>query len=320
MKECVIGIDTSAYTTSLCVTNKEDFSIVYEKRKILDVPLGKRGLRQNSAVFQHMKNLPYFIEEFFSRHANVKIHSIAVSDRPRPIAGSYMPVFFAGFTYARVLAASLSVPLYLFSHQEGHIAAGVGTLDKPIESKQFLAIHISGGTSEICLINRANRDFQIQYLGGTKDLHAGQFVDRIGVQMGLSFPAGAQMEKLALEASSRVLLPSSVQGYDFSFSGPATKAERLVEQGTPHPDIARGIEHCIAKTLEKMIRKAKEDYAIKDVLIVGGVASNGYIREYISQRLNHRSVAIKAHFAKKEYSSDNAYGTALLGIYKQFYS
>ena len=313
----MIGVDTSAYTTSLCATNIHTCAIEFERRKVLDVPLGERGLRQNTAVFQHLKNLPFFIEELFSKIDASRIACIAVSDKPRPIIDSYMPVFFAGNTYARVISASLSIPLYTFSHQEGHIAAGIGTLATKINSKRFLAVHISGGTSEVCLVKESeDKQYEIELIGSSLDLHAGQFVDRIGVRMGLAFPAGKELELLGQQSTTKLMMPSSVQGFSFSFSGPATKAERLIDEGYNHADVARAVENCIAKTLEKIIRRAKSEYNIVDILIVGGVAANTRIREYLVSRLTHRAVNINTYFATKEYSSDNAYGTSLLGINK----
>ena len=317
MKDIVIGIDTSAYTTSLCATNIDTYAIEFERRKILDVPLGERGLRQNTAVFQHLKNLPFFVEELFSEIDANRIACIAVSDKPRPIIDSYMPVFFAGNTYARVMSASLSIPLYTFSHQEGHIAVGIGTLPTKINSTRFLAIHISGGTSEVCLVKESeDKQYEIDLIGSSLDLHAGQFVDRVGVKMGLSFPAGKELELLGQQCTTKLAIPSSVRGLNFSFSGPATNAERLLDEGFNHADVSRAVENCIAKTLEKIIIIAKKEYNIADVLIVGGVAANSTIREYLTSRLAHRTVDIKTHYAKKEYSSDNSYGTSLLGIYK----
>ncbi|OEF98443.1 hypothetical protein [Desulfuribacillus alkaliarsenatis] len=313
MKDVVVGIDTSAYTTSICAIDTADNKILFENRKILDVPLGEKGLRQNMAVFQHMKNLPCFIEELFSKVQSQRIACLAVSDKPRSLTGSYMPVFFAGHTYARVLASSLNVPLYTFSHQEGHIAAGLTTLDTSLTAKQFIAIQISGGTSEVCIVEQLENGFNIELIGGTRDLHAGQFIDRVGVKMGLAFPAGKHLEKVALEAREKLVIPSSVKGYDFSFSGPATKAERLLEQGIAETDVARAVEHCIGKTLEKIIRKAKESYNVNDVLVVGGVASNEYIRNYLKTKCGHPVVRVNINFAKIEYSSDNAYGVAVLG-------
>ncbi len=320
MKDVVLGIDTSAYTTSICVITSHSHDIVYEKRKLLDVPEGERGLRQNTAVFQHLKNLPYFIEEMCSKINPERLAAVAVSAKPRPADQSYMPVFLAGSSFARTVAASRRIPLYELSHQEGHIAAGVGTLDYPMAARKFLMIHLSGGTSEICLVERpADGAYQIQLLGGTLDLHAGQFVDRVGVKLGLPFPAGKHLELLAQQSQEVLTISSYAKGYDCSFSGPAAKAERLIEMGQHHHfDIARAVEHCIAKTLEKIIRFAQSDTQVADVLIVGGVASNSYLREYLQRRLSHRTAGVSLHFAKREYSTDNAYGIACLGAEKHF--
>ena len=173
-----IGIDTSCYTTSVsCVEGK---SIVYDKRTVLSVRPGERGIRQSEGVFQHVRNLGAMLPELLAALPTGRIQCVAVASRPRTAPGSYMPVFLAGRTAAASVAAALHVPLYEFSHQEGHIRAALlgheGMMEAP-----FLGMHISGGTTEIF---RVEPGVRVGLLGGTTDLHAGQFIDRIGVAMG----------------------------------------------------------------------------------------------------------------------------------------
>ena len=108
-----------------------------------------------------------------------------------------MPVFRAGESQARAAAALLRVPFYPVSHQEGHVRAAM--VDSNIDAKQpFLALHLSGGTTEILLCDHG----ELTLLGGSLDLHAGQLVDRTGVRMKLGFPAGPALEKLAMAGMS----------------------------------------------------------------------------------------------------------------------
>jgi N6-L-threonylcarbamoyladenine synthase len=156
--------------------------------------------------------------------------------------------------------------------------------------------------------------FQIELLGGTKDLHAGQFVDRVGVALGLEFPAGPRLEQLALEAeASKLAIPSSVQGMSISFSGPESQAQRFIAEGKPPAEIARAVEKCIALSLEKLLLQALQNYGLREILFVGGVAANQYVRTRLSQKLEHSAVKAKLYFAEPVYSSDNAVGVALLG-------
>ncbi|MGI6552838.1 MAG: O-sialoglycoprotein endopeptidase [Bacillota bacterium] len=260
----VLGIDTSCYTTSVAAVDLEN-NLIGEHRQLLKVPAGERGLQQSQAVFQHIQNLPEAISKLLTQLPEAGIAAVAASTRPRPWEGSYMPVFIVSGSQGRILAQILRVPFWESSHQEGHLLAGLWSCGKKIPD-QFLAVHLSGGTSEILRVTylSTSAQLELEILGGTKDLHAGQFIDRIGVQMGLAFPAGPSLEKLAQSAKGKeVRIPSSVDGSDFSFSGSETHARRLLEQGTPAQEVARAVEICIAKTLEKALRHAMENTGLK---------------------------------------------------------
>ena len=140
-----------------------------------------------------------------------------------------------------------------------------------------------------------------------------QFVDRIGVALGMPFPAGSHLEKLAA-TYSRNLFKTRVKGYDFSFSGPETAARKLLAEGNPPEAVARAVEQCVATTLEKVLRRAVSDTGLKEILIVGGVAANSYIRQRLVYRLEHRAVGAKLFFAEPVYSTDNAVGIAQIGL------
>lgn len=304
-----LGIDTSAYTTSLALVNNQN-ELVWENRRVLNVPEGERGLAQSAALFQHVQNLPQLVRDV-PKELWESLAGIGVSRSPRPIEGSYMPVFTAGYGIAVSLASGLRLPLHETSHQEGHLAAGMISGQLP-ESQEFLAIHISGGTTELLRVRPSDPGkLDIEILGGTSDLHAGQFIDRIGVRLGLSFPAGKHLEEIARNANPDAAswLPSSVKGFEVSFSGVETAAQRLIDQNKAPADIARAVEGCIARTVVKLLQIGIETTKIKRVLIVGGVASNLYLRSELRKRL-HQSVQL--YWALPEWSRDNAIGVAIL--------
>lgn len=315
MTKVLLGIDTSNYRTSLCLA-QEDGRIVAEEKRLLKVKEGKRGLQQSEAVFQHVMNLPELSERI--GWSEYEIAAVCVSEKPRPVDQSYMPVFKVGEGLARSLSVYLQVPLYLTTHQEGHIAAGEYTAESRPVQDRFLAVHLSGGTSELLLCERQQAGYSIEKVGGTIDLHAGQLVDRIGVAMGMSFPAGPQLEQLARGAQEEFRVSSAVEGLSFSFSGPEASLLRAIEAGAAgQAEIARATEQCIANTLEKVLRNAREQGLPNEVLIVGGVAANQYIRERLVKRLEHPAVNMKLYFCDPVYSGDNAYGVAMLGWMKQ---
>ncbi len=324
-----LGIDTSCYTTSLAVIDSEG-NLFSAARKALTVPPGGRGLAQNQAVFQHLANLPGLCAEVFPAAGSAGLRGIVASTRPRPVEGSYMPVFKVAESYGRSLAGLQGLPFVDTSHQEGHLAAGIWSAGGPREP-EFLAVHLSGGTTELLRVvkldgkpakyekestgcgKNVGSGFRINLLGGTADLPAGQLIDRIGVALGLPFPAGPYLEQLAREAVTDTAIPSSVKGYAVSFSGPEAAALRLIERNLPAAEIARAVEKCIADSLWKVISKAVADTGLQSVLIVGGVAANKYLRDSLTKRLGRQTAGTELYFAAPELSSDNAVGVALIG-------
>jgi len=304
-----LGIDTSAYTSSVAIVD-EHKQLIWENRRILAVQAGERGLAQSEALFQHIQVLPQMIRDIPSSLWS-EINGVGVSIAPRPISGSYMPVFTAGMAIASGLASALRVELVSTSHQEGHIAAGMESVED-FSPADFLAVHLSGGTTELLRVHKDEPGkIALEIMGGSQDLHAGQFVDRVGVRLGLEFPAGKELEKLALISATRAasLLPSSVKGYEMSFSGVESAAQRLIDENKRPADMARAVEGCIVRTLGKVLEKAVKDTGLKDILIVGGVSSNQYIRTELARKLNAQA---QLHWAKNDWSSDNAIGVAFL--------
>lgn len=305
-----LGIDTSCYTTSMAIVD-QDGKIIKDSRQLLKVNRGERGLQQSKAVWQHMNTLPLITEELFTLIEPSRIKAVAVSAKPRPVNDSYLPVFSAGIAHARTIASSLRIPLFLTTHQEGHLMAGCG--QELLDKSKFLALHLSGGTSELLKVsvNQHPFGFSENILGRTLDLHAGQFIDRVGVALGLPFPSGPSLEKLAHQVGELTIsIPSVTRNMDFSFSGPESSAQRLIAEGTEGRQVARAVEQCIVNTLRKIIIRAVESTGLKEVLIVGGVSANAYIRKILISKFKPKNIS--AYFAEPKYSSDNAVGVALI--------
>ncbi len=307
-KPVTLGIDTSCYTTSVAVACGGE--IIAFERKLLPVPAGERGLRQSEAVFAHIKQLPSLLEDALSA-AGVSPDCICVSASPRDGGDSYMPVFAAGESFARCAAAVSGVPLYRTTHQRGHIrAAMIGTPVRPDEA--FLAVHLSGGTTDVLL---RRPDGSVSLIGTSLDLHAGQLVDRIGVRMGMPFPAGRYLEEAAVAARSapKALLKVSMDGADCHLSGCETALVRLMENGLGREEAAAEVYSVLCRTVLRMLLAAREKTGIGRCLIAGGVASSRLLREMILERCRRRGLGLEIHFGRPEYSSDNAAGVALLG-------
>ena len=301
----ILAFDTSCYTTSLALLD-HDGRLLADKRRLLPVKQGACGLRQSEALFQHMCALPSLLEETLSG-TNVQVQAVAASSRPRPREGSYMPVFLAGAEAARLLSLAWACPLRNFSHQEGHIAAALWSLSLAWQ-EPFLAAHLSGGTSELLLATPHGHGFSLELLGGS-DLPAGQFIDRVGVALGLPFPAGPALEQLAFSAPPASLrLKGSVKGTEMSFSGPESAAQRLIAQGVESAALAQAVFYNIGQNLGQALQAASAICGCKQVLITGGVAANSLIRAWVAQEAQ----ALDLHFAPPAYAGDNAVGIAVM--------
>ncbi|WP_069649740.1 hypothetical protein [Caloranaerobacter ferrireducens] len=310
-----LGIDTSAYTTSVAVLN-DDGKIIIDLRKLLKVKKGSLGLRQQEAVFQHINNLP----EIFNRIANEievnKIKTVSASVKPRSITDSYMPVFKVAQGHAFILAKVLGADYKEFSHQDGHIAAGI--LSCTIQHlERFLALHISGGTTELLLIENKNNNFSIEQIGGTLDISAGQLIDRIGVELGLPFPCGPYLDELSISGSFiEKDIPVSTNTTWINFSGPETFFKRIIKQHIDRPEnVALALFNCIARSLSNIIEEAIRVFKINNILVVGGVGSNIYIRKKLEDDIVNKGIG-KLFFPDRKFCTDNAIGIAYLGLTK----
>ncbi len=301
-----IGFDTSNYTTSVAVFDGKQ---MINKRKLLTVKAGERGLRQSDAVFQHTVNMPELISEIALE--DYSIDAVAVSSRPRNIDGSYMPCFLVGINNAVGVSKFSNTPLYKTSHQVGHILAGLYSIDRlDLINKPFIAFHISGGTTEALLIEPDYEEIiTAKIVAQSSDLKAGQAIDRAGVMMGLTFPCGKELDRLSLLSDREYKIKPSMNGLDCSLSGIENKAKKMFENGDSKEDISKFVLTYIANSIDKMTELIIEKYGNLPIMFVGGVMSNTLIRERITQKYN-------AYFAQPEFSCDNACGVAIYAYLK----
>lgn len=281
---------------------------------MLLVEHGKRGLRQSEGVFQHVRNLgallPALLDDLPQEET---VEAVGASVRPRPTQDSYMPVFLTGRTCAATLASALKVPLYEFSHQEGHIrAALVG--NEELKDTCFLSMHISGGTTEVLSVDER---MDISLIGGTADLHAGQFVDRVGVSMGMDFPCGKELEKLAaaFEGTLSYRLPIFVRDATCSFSGVESEAQRKLAAGTDKNELAYALYDCMTRTFCGILESAAKRTGFNKALIAGGVASSPLLRKLMHERMEKHG-RVRLYFGENVLSSDNAVGIAYMAMDK----
>ncbi len=306
-----LGIDTSCYTTSVAAVDEKG-NLISSKRRLLSVAEGERGLRQSEAFFKHINNFPELYKELLNDVDPKEIAAVCVSTQPRGISSSYMPVFFAGRRLAESIAMSLNIPLFATDHQQGHIQAALYGIEMPTD--KFCAVHLSGGTTEVLLINQTETEYKAKIIAATKDINAGQLIDRLGVKMDMGFPAGKEVDKRAcLFKGTKILLPISASYDACNFSGTEAAAIREYENGTDVDAVCEGVMSAIARTLAKMVGGAAYYAGISDVLMAGGVSSSEYLRKYLPAYIEKRGMHVNLKFSFAELSSDNAVGVALLG-------
>ena len=298
----VIGIDTSNYTTSIAFFDGEGGE---NCSRLLPVRQGELGLRQSDAVFAHIKSLPELSGRLFSHIRKDTITEVGVSTRPRAVEGSYMPCFMVGYSHAKLLADALGVPLVEVSHQQGHVAASLwsaGRMD--LMEKTHLAWHLSGGTTELLLVEPEGRNVKCTRIGGTTDISAGQLIDRTGQLLDLPFPSGKHLDSLSREATGKDVFRVKCRNSEFSLSGVQNKVQQFYAACADPAETAAYALRCVAGAVYQATAQALEAYPGLSVVFSGGVASNSMLREL--------TAPLHPVFAQPQFSTDNAMGVAVL--------
>ena len=298
----VIGIDTSNYTTSIAFFDGVDGE---NCSRLLPVKQGELGLRQSDAVFAHIKSLPELSGRLFSHVPKDSITAVGVSTRPRAVEGSYMPCFMVGYSHAKMLSDALNVPLIEVSHQQGHVAASLwsaGHLE--LMDQPHLAWHLSGGTTELLLVEPEGKNVVCTKIGGTTDISAGQLIDRTGQLLQLPFPSGKHLDALSKEAVMKETFKVKCSNMAFSLSGVQNKVQQFHASHGDPAETAGYALRCVAKAVYLATEQALNAYPGLRVVFSGGVASNSLLRQVIAP--------LDPIFSQPQYSTDNAMGVAVL--------
>lgn len=305
----ILGIDTSNYTTSAALLDTAD-GTVRQVKKLLPVKKGELGLRQSDAVFHHTKQLPEIVKALFGDSGEVPA-AVGVSVRPRNTDGSYMPCFLCGEGLADSLGAVNKIPVRKTSHQVGHILAALYSADRlDLVKERFIAFHVSGGTTDCLLVQPDEENIlNITEIGTSLDLKAGQAVDRVGVMLGLQFPCGKQLEKLAEKSGQRFRIKPVLKDGSCCLSGLENLCAKMLANGEASEDIANFCLQYIYSTIRYMTLYALEKYGKLPIVFAGGVMSNKIIRNQLADNFG-------AYFAEPEFSCDNAAGTAVFAALK----
>jgi N6-L-threonylcarbamoyladenine synthase len=213
-----------------------------------------------------------------------EIAAIGYSAYPRDVEGSYMPCFLVGEAISGMLSAFYKVPLYRFSHQSGHIRAAVYSSNASVKD-EFIAFHVSGGTTEVVKVKCENNYYKTEIIGGSNDLHAGQAIDRIGVHLGFKFPCGKEIEQYAKENSKEIPpFATSVKGYSCNLSGLENLALGLYKKTQDKALTSAFVLDFIGKTLEKITVNLRKEFPTHKIVYGGGVLSNSIIKARLNKK------------------------------------
>jgi N6-L-threonylcarbamoyladenine synthase len=263
---------------------------------------------------------------FLEQHEKPDIDAIAVTVGP-----GLEPCLWVGINFARVLGVAWNIPIVGVNHMEGHIIMSmidfVNQSSGQLSPFEFpaLALLISGGHTELVLMRKFGK---YEIIGHTRDDAVGEAFDKVARMLGLPYPGGPHISRLAEEARSsitthdvvNVSLPRPMindDNFDFSFSGLKTAVLRLVENKTVSDDtkkqIAREFEDAVTDVLTSKTLRAVEEYGANAVILGGGVSANRHIRNELASKLE--AVSSKLLVCPPEFSTDNAVMIALAGYF-----
>src|SRR5262244_31901 len=318
----VLGIETSCDETAAAVVRDgcEIVSSVIASQIKTHERFG--GVVPELASREHLDKIVPIVDEAFGR-ANIKhedIDGIAVTIGPGLI-GSLL----VGVSYAKAMAYALAKPLVGVNHIEGHIYSVC--FENPPVKHPALALIVSGGHTNLFFVPSPGK---YKVVGRTRDDAAGEAFDKVAKLLGLGYPGGPIIERLAREGNPRAVkfaIPRMGDGLpDFSFSGLKTAVTKHVRESDLQPvtnggepsqeikDLAASFQHTVVQSLVKTMERVAEENYPKTLIIAGGVACNGKLREVA--RETAAKLDLPVYFPSPHLSTDNAAMIAAAGTVK----
>ena len=303
-----LGIETSCDETSaaIVVNGRKVLSNIINSQ--IDIHTIYGGVVPEIASRCHVEVINQVVKEAL-KQANVTYNDIDV------VCATYGPglvgALLVGLSYAKSLSYAIQKPLVGVNHIEGHIAANYLTYEelKP----PFLCLIISGGHTHLVKVNDYTK-FEI--IGKTKDDAIGEAYDKVARVVGLGYPGGPKIDKLAYEGTPNINLPkSNVEGLNFSFSGIKTAVINL-NHNKPDinkADLCASFEKVTTEMLLENVIKAIDETQIKNIVLAGGVAANSYIRKEFEKFAQDKKV--KIFFPEMKLCTDNTAMIASAGYY-----
>ncbi len=330
----VLGIETSADDTGIALIEAQGsfgsdfrFSILANVVSSQKIHASYGGIFPALAKREHAKNLPKLLQQLSTSDVDAT-DAIAVTVGP-----GLEPCLWQGITFAQELSKRWGVPIVPVNHMEGHILISmIDFVNQSSVNQAYgrlvdlnfptIALLVSGGHTELLLMRAFGK---YEYIGRTRDDAAGEAFDKVARLLGLPYPGGPEISRLA-DCARRNALPRLMtlprpmvtsSDYDFSFSGLKTAVERYLQshelQSLDREKIAREFEDAVTDVLLFKTLRAVEEYGAHAVVMGGGVSANRHIRRVLGERLQEQGVRLLV--CPPEYSADNALMIALAGYF-----
>ena len=308
----ILGIESSCDETSVSIVKNgyEEISTVVLSQ--MDIHANYGGVVPEIASRNHVENITMVIEETLNKSGLTMedISCIAVTYGPGLI-GSLL----IGLQAAKTLAFLYNKPLVPVHHIAGHIYAN--NLSKPMEFP-LISLVVSGGHTELIYMKE---DYSFEKIGGTLDDAVGEAYDKVARVMGLNYPGGPLVDKLAHtgEDTYDLPLPLDDDSYNFSFSGIKSAVINLVHNETQrgneinNANLATSFQNRVIEILTKKTMKALKEYNVKNLIVAGGVSANKGLREKMEKLCAENYINLT--FPPMKYCTDNAAMIAAAGYY-----
>lgn len=302
-----IGIESSCDETAVAIVKngRQVLSNVINTQIEIHTLYG--GVVPEIASRNHVENISQVANEAI-RQANLSFNDIDV------VSVTYGPglvgALLVGLSYGKALSFALNKPLVGVNHIEGHIAANYIT--HPDLKPPFICVMMSGGNTQIVAVKNYT---EFEVLGKTRDDAIGEAFDKIARVIGLGYPGGPKVDKLAQEGNANIELPKThFENMDFSFSGIKTAIINLHHKDPDinKADLCKSFEKTVTEILMENTIKAMKQTGIKEVVLAGGVSANSYIRQKF---LELEKEGAKIYFPDIKLCTDNAAMIASAGYY-----